>query len=125
MEITTLINLATRLEAAGLQWDPEIGDEVIDRSDLDKVGILVDPQGLSSDELRGNFLWLPSIEQLIFEVEHRDAVIFHAGATGQGNYEVVLKTASGLLRANGSEFRIALGNAFESLLCEEHRVELH
>ena len=29
MEITTLINLATRLEAAGLQWDPEIGDEVL------------------------------------------------------------------------------------------------
>ena len=125
MEITTLINLATRLEAAGLQWDPEIGDEVIDRSDLDKVGILVDPQGLSSDELRGNYLWLPSIEQLILEVEHRDAIIFHAGSTGQNHYEVVLKTAGGLVRASGIEFRIALGNAFVSLLCEEHRVELH
>ena len=125
MDVVNLISLASRLESAGLSWEPEIGDEVIDKLDRKKVGILVDPQGLSLDDLRQSFLWVPNIEQLILEIENRNAIIFHAGSSASHDYDVVLKTVSGLIKGEGSDFRLALGDALENLLSESHRVELH
>jgi hypothetical protein len=73
------IYVAQDLEGAGLLWHPEVGDEVAERDGQSPVAILVDPQGMTPDELRAAFLWLPTVEQMILQFEARQAVLFHAG----------------------------------------------
>ncbi len=116
MELADFISLCYRLDKSGLVWQPEIGDEVVDRTSLDKVSILVDPQGLTPSELRENFLWLPTLEQIIQQFESRQAIVCHAGATNDLSYEVVIKTLTGLIETSARTLRLSLAAALEDLL---------
>ena len=116
------IYVAQDLETAGLFWHPEVGDEVTDRSLRNPVSILVDPQGLSPDELRSNFIWLPTVEQMIHQCEARQAVLFHAGFEMTGKvcgYKTVIQAPVGHIESCAASFRISLGLALRGLLMND------
>lgn len=119
------IEISLELDDAGLVWHPEIGDEVIDRDSFGKVSILVDPQGLSLNELRETFLWLPTVEQLVEQFEARQAVLFHAGITSQFDYEAVLRTNIGLIETKAETLRVALAKALNMLLSDSTPAHIH
>ncbi len=116
------IKVAQDLEVAGLFWQPEVGDEVTDRQLRNPVSILVDPQGLSPDELRSTFLWLPTVEQMIYQCEARQAVLFHAGwemTTKICGYKTVIQAPVGHIESCAESFRVSLGLALRDLLMSE------
>jgi hypothetical protein len=116
------IYIAQDLETAGLFWHPEVGDEVTDRSLRNPVSILVDPQGLSPDELRSSFIWLPTVEQMIHQCEARQAVLFHAGFEMTGKicgYKTVIQAPVGHIESCAESFRISLGLALRGLLMND------
>jgi hypothetical protein len=113
------ICVAHDLEAAGLFWHPEVGDEVADREGKHPIAILVDPQGMSPDELRSCFVWLPTVEQMLTQFEARQAVLFHAGLEfneKQMCYKTVIQSSCGHIESRGESFRLALGLALRGLL---------
>ena len=110
------IELSSDLNQAGLVWHPEIGDEVTEKPLLDKISILVDPQGKTPKELRDSYLWLPTVEQLVFQFEARQAFIFHAGINSGFAYEAVIKTTKGMIEESGNTLRLAFGKALKKLL---------
>lgn len=114
-----LIYLAHDLEDAGLFWNPEVGDEVADREGKHPIAILVDPQGMTPEELRAAFLWLPTVEQMLLQFEARQAVLFHAGlefSAQQCCYKTVIQANSGHIESRGESFRVALALALRGLL---------
>ena len=111
-----LILVSLDLDKSGLVWHPEIGDEVTERSDLAKVSILVDPQGLTPRELRENFVWLPTVEQFVHQFEARQALVYHAGVTTSLAYEAVIRTSGGVIEATAASLRLAFGRALQKLL---------
>jgi hypothetical protein len=116
------IYVAQDLETAGLFWHPEVGDEVTDRTLKNPVAILVDPQGLSPDELRSSFIWLPTVEQMIQQFEARQAVLFHAGFEMTGRvcgYKTVIQAPVGHIESCAESFRISLGLALRGLLMND------
>jgi len=116
------IYVAQDLETAGLFWHPEVGDEVTDRALKNPVSILVDPQGLSPEELRSNFIWLPTVEQMIYQCEARQAVLFHAGFEMTGKicgYKTVIQAPVGHIESCAASFRISLGLALRDLLMSD------
>ena len=116
------IYVAQDLETAGLFWHPEVGDEVTDRDLRKPVSILVDPQGLSPEELRSNFIWLPTVEQMIQQCEARQAVLFHAGFEMSGKvcgYKTVIQAPVGHIESCAESFRISLGLALRGLLMND------
>ena len=116
------IYVAHDLEEAGLFWNPEVGDEVADREGKHPVAILVDPQGMSPEELRSAFLWLPTVEQMLMQFEARQAVLFHAGfecSERQYCYKTVIQSTSGHIESRGESFRLSLGLALRGLLMSE------
>lgn len=116
---TNFIFLAEDLETAGLLWRPEIGDEISDRTEPESVSVLVDPQGMSPTELRQYYLWLPSVEQMVLQLEVRQAVLFHAGlelSDVSMAYKTVIQTAGGQIETMGKSLRLALGEALHGLL---------
>jgi hypothetical protein len=117
-----LILIAQDLEVAGLFWHPEVGDEVTDRQLRNPVSILVDPQGLTPDELRSTFLWLPTVEQMIYQCEARQAVLFHAGwemSTKTCGYKTVIQAPVGHIESCAESFRLSLGLALRDLLMSD------
>ena len=123
---TEIIEMSLSLDRSGLVWNPEIGDEVTDRENLDRVSILVDPQGLTPDELRINFLWLPTVEQLVDELENRDALIYHVGFGRDRKYEVVVKQkAGGLVETKAESIRLAFAKALDGVLSNLGFGEVH
>ena len=116
------IQLAEDLDTNGLVWQPEIGDEVSFRENLEKISILVDPDGMTPTELRATFLWLPTIEQLIDQIEARQGILFHAGlelTTESVAYKTVIKAPMGHIEAIGDSMRLALGGALRDLLSNQ------
>jgi hypothetical protein len=116
------IYVAQDLETAGLFWHPEVGDEVTDRDLKNPVSILVDPQGLSPEELRSSFLWLPTVEQMIYQCEARQAVLFHAGfemSSKSCGYKTVIQAPVGHIESCAESFRISLGLALRDLLMSD------
>jgi hypothetical protein len=116
------IYVAQDLEIAGLFWHPEVGDEVTDRDLKNPVSILVDPQGLSPEELRSSFLWLPTVEQMIYQCEARQAVLFHAGfemSSRSCGYKTVIQAPVGHIESCAESFRISLGLALRNLLMSD------
>jgi hypothetical protein len=81
MGLLQFLQIAEDLELAGLHWMPEIGDEVSDRKHPDNISILVDPQGMTPIELRSSYLWLPTVEQMVTQVEVRQAILFQDRVT--------------------------------------------
>ena len=108
------IHLSYELDKEGLIWYPEIGDEVTERTNLERVSILVDPQGLTPRELRENFVWLPTVEQLVEQFEARQALIYHAGISESLAYEAIIRTTNGVIETCATTLRLAFGQA----LCE-------
>lgn len=119
------IILSYELEKSGLLWEPEIGDEVCPRGEERGVSILVDPQGLTPLELRETFVWLPTFEQMVTQVEQREGLLFHVGVSGSLDYETVIKTAHGVIEVCASSLRIALGRALQDLLQQSQASALH
>lgn len=114
-----LIHLAQDLEVAGLFWNPEVGDEVADRENKNPVAILVDPQGMTPEELRSAFIWLPTVEQIIFQLEARQAILFHAGFEFSESiccYKTVIQASCGHIESKAESFRMSLGLALRDLL---------
>lgn len=116
------LNIAADLEAAGLVWQPEIGDEVSDRARREIISILVDPQGMTPTELRSVYLWLPTVEQLVTQFEVRQAILFHAGLElthAAFCYKAVIQTPKGPIESAAGSLRTALGIALRDLLVND------
>jgi len=111
MLMNSYVDVAIQLERSGLIWEPEIGDEVLYRNDCNRVSILVDPRGLTPHELRATFIWLPTLEQLIEELEVREAVIYHAGKSKKEHYEALIKTSLGLIEEQAESLRLVFAQA--------------
>lgn len=123
MSLLPFLPVAEDLELAGLIWQPEIGDEVSDRRRPDAVSILVDPHGLSPGELRSVYLWLPSVEQMVFQFEARQAILFHAGLEISDQalyYKTVIKSQLGPIESKAESLRVSVGMALRSLLLNGH-----
>jgi hypothetical protein len=124
MGMARFLDLAEELEMAGLRWMPEIGDEVSARKDKNSISVLVDPQGLSPDQLRAVYLWLPSVEQMVLQFEARQAVLFHAGlelGTNEIYYKTIVQSNQGAIEARAENLRLAFGMALRGLLMSAQR----
>lgn len=113
------LSVAEDLELAGLVWKPEIGDEVTDKRQKDLISIFVGTQGLSIEELRYNFLWLPTVEQIIQQFEARQAILFHAGfelSEKSMCYKTVIQAPVGHIEQKADSLRLAMGLALRDLL---------
>lgn len=113
------IEISLDLDQAGLIWHPEIGDEVSERVSLDRVSILVDPQGLTPGELRSSYIWLPTLEQIVQQFEAREAMIYHVGVNQSFAYEAVIRTKEGLIETQAHNLRVAFGEALRELLVDD------
>ena len=114
------IEVADQLSRSGLVWRPEIGDEIALRPDLRKVSILFDPQGLVSPQLHCEFLWLPSVEQMVEQIEARQGLICHVGINEKMYYEAVVKTVEGVVSIYETNLRLAMGRALYGVLNKKH-----
>jgi hypothetical protein len=121
------VEIAEDLELAGLLWKPEIGDEVCDKKTHASVSILVDPQGMTPRELRTIYLWLPTLEQMILQVEARQSILFHAGLELSDSamcYKTVLQSPRGKIESSGETLRTAIGIALRNLILAEQEPRL-
>jgi hypothetical protein len=125
MERLDFIDISVELDQKGLIWNPEIGDEISLRGSDRNVSILVDPQGLTPVELRESFIWLPTVEQLVNQIESRSGLIFHAGVTDHLEYEAVIKVNHGLVEARAPSLREAFGKALTSMISASYTAVLH
>lgn len=119
MSSLPFITLAEDLETAGLVWQPEIGDEISPRVNKKVVSILVDPHGMTPLELRNNYLWLPNAEQIVHQLEARQAILYHAGlelSESKLGYKTVVRSSLGLIESYAESFRASLGLALRDLL---------
>lgn len=119
------IDISMELDKVGLIWHPEIGDEISLRGQERQVSILVDPQGLTPRELRDSFVWLPTVEQLVTQIEARQGLIYHAGVTETLEYEAIIKFHLGLVEAKASSLRVVFGKALSSILEQKCQTALH
>lgn len=119
------IKISLELDQSGLLWLPEIGDEVTERGTHEKVAVFVDPQGLTPRELRQQFIWLPTVEQLVNQLEARQAMVYHAGITSGFRYEVVVKAPVGVIETDAATLRSAFGSALFKLLTNASSGSLH
>jgi len=124
MSLISFLQVAHDLETAGLLWQPEIGDEISQRSAPEIVSILIDPQGMTPSVLRETYVWLPTVEQLVDQLEARRAILFHAGLEINERalaYKTVVQVGRGQVEATGDTLRDAIGSALSELLIREGR----
>jgi len=120
--------IAGDLELAGLLWTPSIGDEVSQRAEPALISVLVDPKGLSTGELRSTFLWLPTLEQMVYQFEARQAILFHAGLDLTEQimaYKTVIQSPKGQIETRAESLRESVGIALRDLLVSDHRDQFH
>ncbi len=113
------LEVAEDLELAGLLWKPEIGDEVSDKRERGNISVLVDPKGLTPVELRSTYLWLPTVEQMVFQFEARQAILFHAGlelSETELCYKTVIQAKGGAIESKADSLRSSVGLALRNLL---------
>lgn len=125
---SSFLTVANSLDGAGLLWQPEIGDEVSERQNIGSISILVDPQGMSPTQLRSTYLWLPTIEQLVTQIEARQAILFHTGLelTSQAlAYKSVVQWGSDQFECVGDNLRTSLGLALREILVKNTRGYYH
>ena len=125
MATIDIIPISLELDRSGLVWHPEIGDEVTERINLDKVSILVDPHGMKPSELRSTFVWLPTVEQLVQQLEARQALIYHAGINQTLLYEAVVRTSFGVIETSASSLRSAFGKALRDVIQKATNEVIH
>ena len=119
MAAVNFYQVAEDLELAGLFWRPEIGDEIADRNNRAAVSILVDPKGMTPTELRSTYIWLPTIEQMVSQLEARQGILCHAGLelTEQAMaYRTVIQTPAGALESRADSIRLSMGIALRNFL---------
>lgn len=117
--IRSYIQIAKDLEDAGLFWQPEIGDEILERKTQDTISILVDPLGMTPTTLRATYMWLPTVEQLMLQFEARQAVLFHAGLELTERayyYKTVIQSPARHIESKAESLRNSLGLALRDLL---------
>ena len=127
MKILHFLQVAEDLELAGLLWRPEIGDEISLRSKKESVSVLVDPQGFTPEELRAEYLWLPTVEQMVTQFEVRQAILFHAGLELTEKslcYKTVIQAPKGPIESCGTTLRLSVGLALRNLLLTQDSPEL-
>lgn len=115
----TFLTIAEELELAGLIWKPEIGDEICARQEKESISILVDPQGLTPKELRSVYIWLPTVEQMVWQFEARSAILQHTGLELTSNnfcYTTVIKSSFGEIQSKANSIRNSVGIALRNLL---------
>lgn len=125
---TRFLELAEDLELAGLIWQPEIGDEIARRKEKAAVQILVDPQGMTPNELRSTYLWLPTVEQMVIQFEARQTVLQHTGFEldeKQFFYRTVIVAPSGQIESKADSLRLSLGLALRNLLLNDDPVSVN
>lgn len=119
MSTVRLLELAEDLELVGLVWHPEIGDEVSSKKEREKVSVLVDTCGLTPRELRGLYLWLPTVEQMVSQLEARQAVLYHTGLELTNSdlfYKTVVKSPIGEFESKAYSLRLSVGFVLRDLL---------
>ena len=122
MKMVHFLEVAEDLELAGLLWKPEIGDEISDRRNRGTISVLVDPHGLTPRELRSTYIWLPTVEQMVFQFEARQAILFHAGLELTDTslcYKTVIKSPKGPIESRAESLRNSVGIALRNLLLGE------
>lgn len=122
MNVRHLLNVSEDLEIAGLIWKPEVGDEVTEKKNRDLISVFVDPQGLSMEELRASFLWIPTVEQMIHQLEARQAILFHAGLElTETNlcYKTIIQSQLGPIETKAESLRVSVGLALRDLLLSD------
>ena len=122
MGLVHFLEVAEDLEMAGLLWQPEIGDEVSDRRRRESVSILVDPQGMTPTELRSSYLWLPTVEQLVLQLEVRQAILFHTGlelTERSLGYKTIVRAPTSQIEVIAESMRSSLGMALRNLLLKD------
>jgi len=119
------IDISFELDRRGLIWEPEVGDEISLRGSDRTVSILVDPNGMSPQELRQSFIWLPNVEQLVGQIEDRHGLIFHAGITEGLEYEAIVKCNAGLVEAKADSLRVVFGKVLNSIISDTLTIPLH
>jgi len=80
---------------------------------------------MSPKELRDSFVWLPTVEQLVNQIEARQGLIFHAGVTERLEYEAIIKIQSGLVEAKAASLRVAFGKVLNSIISSSYTIALH
>jgi hypothetical protein len=128
MSSLRFLEVAGELESAGLIWKPEIGDEIAPRQAKNTVSILVDPEGMTPRQLRETYLWLPNVEQIVEQIELRQAILYHTGleiTSGELFYKTVIRSQSKLIESIGENFRLSLGRALKNLLVGNEDTPLH
>jgi len=116
---TNFLELSHHLELAGLVWHPEIGDEISERDRCESVSVLVDTHGLTPRELRSHFLWLPTLEQMVVQLEARQAILEHAGLEiyqSSMAYKAIIKAPYGEFESRGLTLRLSIGLVLRDLL---------
>lgn len=119
------IYIAYGLDKSGLVWQPELGDEIAIRNSIDRVSILVDPEGMTPKELRNTYVWLPTVEQLVRQLEARQAFLYHAGLADSFNYETVVKVEDRVIETEGPSLRISFGQALREVIAGDDDSSLH
>ncbi len=117
--IQDLLQVAEDLELAGLIWCPEIGDEICHKVDRRLISVLVDPQGLTPDELRSTYLWLPTVEQMVVQFEARQTVLSHAGMELSEKdlcYKTIIQAPIGEIESKAVTLRLSVAFALRDLL---------
>ncbi|MCB0353562.1 MAG: hypothetical protein KDD64_08565 [Bdellovibrionales bacterium] len=128
MNLPGFVSTASDLEIAGLLWQPEIGDEVSNRSEPENISVLVNTGGLTPTQLRQAYIWLPSVEQLVLQFEARQAILFHAGLELTKHnycYKTVVQSPKGPIECYAESLRGALARALCDLLLRFKEGSLH
>ncbi|MCB0330540.1 MAG: hypothetical protein KDD70_12775, partial [Bdellovibrionales bacterium] len=111
-----------------LIWHPEIGDEISNRVNPTQVSVLVDTGGLTPPALRDTYIWLPTVEQMLLQIEVRQAILFHAGLEMSEHsycYKTVIQSKVGSVEAAAYSFRESVGKALHDLLLVEQGTNVH
>ncbi len=128
MTIAHFVNIAYDLEDVGLLWQPEIGDEISTKAGETQISVLVDTGGLTPRELREAYLWLPTVEQMVLQLEARQAILFHAGLeVSETNfcYKTVIQRQKNKFEAEGESLRNSIGLALRDMLLISQENHLH
>jgi len=112
MAFGDFLEVACDLDKIGLIWNPEIGDEISKRESPDQISVLVDTGGLTPPALRDSYIWLPTVEQMILQIEVRQAILFHAGlemSEFSYCYKTVIKSKKGAIEGAAYSCRESIG----------------
>jgi len=126
MNYKRFLEIAKQLELAGIYWKPEIGDEVCSKDDPSNIFILVNTTSLTPTEIKEKYLWLPTVEQMMLQIEVRSAILKHAGLSANRtdlSYKtVIISQETGEIESSAASLRSALGMSLRELIQKKYSV---